>query len=308
MEKFHANGKLLLSCEYLILDHANGLSLPTKKGQSLCISYNSKNTIHWKSLDYKGNCWFETTLNLNTPPLLSTSFDKSVKENLYQIFRAIERLNPSFIKKIKKGCNVTTQLEFPQNWGLGSSSTLISNISKWASVNPYQLLELTFKGSGYDIATARSNKPILYQRTETPYEPNIKTVDFQPVFKNKIYFIHLNQKKNSREAIKHYKQLNKEEKVETSHITNQITQEILKCNTLENFEILLTKHEHELSKLLKTTRIQQQEFKDYQKGVIKSLGAWGGDFVLVTIKEENDLNYFKEKGFNTILSYEQMIL
>ena len=39
-EKFHANGKLLLTSEYLILDHATGLSLPTKKGQSFSVSYN----------------------------------------------------------------------------------------------------------------------------------------------------------------------------------------------------------------------------------------------------------------------------
>ena len=38
--------------------------------------------------------------------------------------------------------------------------------------------------------------------------------------------------------------------------------------------------------------------------IIKSLGAWGGDFVLATRKNKN---YFIEKGFDTILSYSEII-
>jgi len=38
--------------------------------------------------------------------------------------------------------------------GLGSSSTLIVNISKWANVDPFQVHKLISKGSGYDIAAS----------------------------------------------------------------------------------------------------------------------------------------------------------
>ena len=55
-----------------------------------------------------------------------------------------------------------------------------------------------------------------------------------------------------------------------------------------------------------------REFSAYQRhlgfnGVIKSLGAWVGDFILV-IAKENPSGYFKERGFRTIVSYKDMIL
>ncbi|MFT6748973.1 MAG: hypothetical protein ACJAQ1_000901, partial [Flavobacterium sp.] len=39
----------------------------------------------------------------------------------------------------------------------------------------------------------------------------------------------------------------------------------------------------------------------------KSLGAWGGDFVMI-ISENNPKSYFKAKGYETILTYNEMIL
>ena len=47
-------------------------------------------------------------------------------------------------------------------------------------------------------------------------------------------------------------------------------------------------------------------FPDFD-GVIKSLGAWGGDFVMV-ISNENPTDYFMEKGYETVIPYEEMIL
>ena len=42
-------------------------------------------------------------------------------------------------------------------------------------------------------------------------------------------------------------------------------------------------------------------------GTIKSLGAWGGDFVLATGDEEAQ-KYFKRKGYKTIIPFQDMIL
>jgi hypothetical protein len=47
-------------------------------------------------------------------------------------------------------------------------------------------------------------------------------------------------------------------------------------------------------------------FPDYSRA-IKSLGAWGGDFVLAT-GNFNEMDYFKQKGFHTIISYHKMVL
>jgi len=42
---------------------------------------------------------------------------------------------------------------------------------------------------------------------------------------------------------------------------------------------------------------------------VKSLGAWGGDFVLVTSNrpEEETRNYFNEKGLEVFLRYDEII-
>ena len=61
-----------------------------------------------------------------------------------------------------------------------------------------------------------------------------------------------------------------------------------------------------MSNILELQTIKESLFPDFD-GVIKSLGAWGGDFVLV-IARENPTDYFKEKGFETIVSYQDMIL
>jgi hypothetical protein len=37
------------------------------------------------------------------------------------------------------------------------------------------------------------------------------------------------------------------------------------------------------------------------------LGAWGGDFILATSKE-NPTDYFKSKGFETVIPFDQMVL
>ncbi len=52
------------------------------------------------------------------------------------------------------------------------------------------------------------------------------------------------------------------------------------------FEELLILHEKLISKAIGISPIQERLFSDY-KGVIKSLGAWGGDFVLGYWKREN---------------------
>jgi hypothetical protein len=53
----------------------------------------------------------------------------------------------------------------------------------------------------------------------------------------------------------------------------------------------------------------QQQHPDF-KGVLKSLGAWGGDFLMAAtdIPFEGVSAYFKAKGMNTIFNYQDLIL
>jgi len=52
--------------------------------------------------------------------------------------------------------------------------------------------------------------------------------------------------------------------------------------------------------------IKEALFHDFD-GVIKSLGAWGGDFVMV-ISKDNPKDYFKKRGYDIVIPYDEMIL
>ena len=73
-----------------------------------------------------------------------------------------------------------------------------------------------------------------------------------------------------------------------------------------HFAGALEHHETIMSELLDTKTIKELLFPDFS-GTIKSLGAWGGDFVLV-VAAHDPTEYFRAKGFDTILRYQDMIL
>ncbi|KAA2219711.1 GYDIA family GHMP kinase [Maribacter flavus] len=301
MTEFYSNGKLLLTGEYAILDGANGLAIPTKFGQYLSVKNATTGQINWQSLTDKNIPWFTVDLSLKDFSLLATS-DVQFAERLISILRETKALNPSFLDACN-GVYVDTKLTFPKDWGLGSSSTLINNISQWAQVDPYKLLEATFGGSGYDIACAQNDTPIVYHKIGG--NPKVEKVNFDPVFKNRLFFIYLNKKQNSRDAIKAYRQLNIDKNELITQI-NGLTTQLIAAKDLGKFETVINRHEHLLSKTLKVETIKNQLFPDYQ-GCIKSLGAWGGDFILAT-GTMDDMQYFRQKGYDTILPYSSMVL
>jgi len=299
---FYSNGKLLLTGEYAILDGAKGLALPTKFGQYLSLSHSESENFIWNSLDENDAIWFSSEFSKNRLETIHTS-DPEVAHRLSQILVAAKKLNPLFSPNTDEVNTVKTKVTFPRDWGLGTSSTLIANIATWAEINPYELLEATFGGSGYDIACATHKSPITYQRNG--FSPNIQEVNFKPNFEDRLFFVYLNEKKNSRDAITSYRNLNFN-KTELLSTINNITDKILSCTSLKEFEHLLNQHEKILSKTLQVPTIKSTLFADYSH-TIKSLGAWGGDFVLA-IGTENDMVYFKNKGYHTILPYQKMIL
>ena len=259
------------------------------------------------------NAWFEDSFTYQEISKGISGSSNDVSKRLIQILSAAKRLNPSFLNT-NKGFKVITEIDFPKNWGLGTSSTLINSIANWANVDAYKLLEKTFGGSGYDIACAENNSPIIYELNKSNSVSNsiqnnnkrkIETVNFNPVFKDNLFFIYLNKKQNSRESIANYK-TNKSNLSKPIEEINKITDKIIKCDSLSEFEDLITKHEYIISKIIKQKTVKEHLFKDY-KGAIKSLGAWGGDFILAT-GTKTDMSYFKDKGYTTILSYQEMVL
>lgn len=302
MQTFYSNGKLLITGEYVVLDGALSLALPTKFGQSFIVESIDDQKLVWKSFDEKEEIWFEDTFSINEIGSGFLNRRNDVSNRIIQILNAAKTLNSDFLKT-KSGYKVSTHLTFPRNWGLGTSSTLINNIAEWANVNAFELLEKTFGGSGYDIACAQSNFSITYQLKQGVQK--VTEINFNPDFKNQLYFVYLNKKQNSRDGIASYK-MNKGNINSAISEINDITNKIIEVSTLSNFESLITQHETIISKIIKIKPIKDLLFNDF-KGSIKSLGAWGGDFILVT-SEENPVAYFKTKGYKTIIPYLDMVL
>ncbi len=309
MNKFYSNGKLLLTGEYFVLDGAKSLAVPTTCGQDLIIQPIEEPKLIWNSFTNEGICWLEAIFELPKLRLISATFDSEkdggndkLAENLREILFQTQKLNPTFLNS-EKGFSVKTTLTFTKNWGLGTSSTLINNIANWAKINPYQLVENTFGGSGYDIACAQNDSPILYTKKNT--NPLIEKVNFNPSFKENLYFVYLNKKQNSREGIQHFKNLKGNLTSEINQISN-LTDEFVACNNIKDFEKLVVEHEDIVSKILQLKKVQDLYFSDYF-GQTKSLGAWGGDFILATGNNDTP-TYFKQKGFQTVIPYQDLIL
>ena len=306
MAKFHANGKFLLSGEYLVLQGARALALPLNPGQSLEVTtINDKNgMIHWDAYTPKG-FWFASIFSKHDFTV-HASDDMDKADNLSRIFKEIKSLNPNILQD-SNDYFFTTRLEFDKDWGLGSSSTLISLIAQWADVNPYELLKRTMGGSGYDIACATASQPIIYHLENG--NPIVKKVDFKPTFADKLYFVYQGHKQSSGKEVKSFK-----ERAKTSDFSKEIAEiseisdALIKTTSFNDFCALLTRHEEIMSHCLEQPPLKFQ-YPDFQ-GVIKSLGAWGGDFFLAAtqLSEKEVKDYFQEKGLEVVIKYDEIVI
>jgi mevalonate kinase len=304
MEKtFYSNGKLLITGEYLVLDGAKALALPTKFGQNLTVEASDNKTISWKSFDHDKSIWFENTISFESI-ITKEQFDQThtIKNTLIEILHEAYQLNPSYIHD-HKGYRIETQLTFPKIWGLGTSSTLINNIAQWLKIDAFTLLKNSFGGSGYDIACAQNDSAIIYCLENE--KPVVEKIHFNPSFSDKIHFVYLNKKQSSKTQINSY--FNKRGDISSIiPVIDQITHNVSTALEPKIFALELQKHEIELSNILEMQTTKEALFPDFD-GIIKSLGAWGGDFILVISKHDPN-PYFKEKGYTVVVPYHEMIL
>ena len=298
--EFYSHGKVLLTAEYAVLEGVKALSLPTKKGQSLQVVYTQENTIQWQSYTDQNELWIDLVFDTNFNCLASQKTSEEHIASVKSLLKTLSALAPNFYKG---GLKITTVLEFPRDWGLGSSSTLINNLAQWLAINPYLLLEKTMGGSGYDIAAAQHSQAIYYQRNG--HHPAITPVIFTPDFSSELFFVHLNQKQNSRTAISNFK---KQAAISSSAKARlaAIGTELVQTTEIDRFCVLLKEHEEITAAFLNQSPVQGRLFPDFD-GQIKSLGAWGGDFVLAAGNAAAK-TYFEKKGFNTVIPYTDFIL
>lgn len=217
---------------------------------------------------------------------------------------AADSLRPGFFQP-EKGYQLTFNLEFDTRWGLGSSSSLLSNLAWWMDVDPYRLLWKISSASGYDIACARADGPLIYQRAEGI--PVVTYVDFNPPFTDSLFFVYLGKKQDSRQAV-----TDSLHKAVPSEIwideVSALTEEICRADNVEEFSGLITRHEECISGFLGEPPVKSARFPGFP-GAVKSLGAWGGDMVLVVWEdEEEDLRkYFDSRGLKLIFRYSDLI-
>lgn len=301
MKRFYSNGKLFITGEYVVLDGAKAFALPTKAGQDLIVGAGSNKEITWKSFDADGSLWFHDTITF-TEIIDNKKSESEVRNTLVGILHEANTMNPQKLQN-SEGFSVTTHLTFPRKWGLGTSSTLINNLADWFGVDAFELLRRSFGGSGYDIACAKNDLAIVY--TNKNNNPQTHTFDFSPDFSDKLYFVYLNQKQNSKSAIASYR----EKAFDAENLVKKIdmlTDLALTTSDLNEFKNALEQHEILLGEVLKTIPVKKSLFSDFD-GTIKSLGAWGGDFVLA-VSETDPSEYFKSKGYETVIPYREMIL
>ncbi|NDP26194.1 MAG: GHMP kinase [Flavobacterium sp.] len=302
-KEFYSNGKLLITGEYLVLDGAKAFALPTKFGQNLIVEKGKNQEIKWTSFNADGSVWFQDTFSFLDISNKANNENATVRNTLIEILHEGYLLNPDFITQ-SEGYQVKTELSFPKNWGLGTSSTLINNVAQWLKIDAFVLLNNSFGGSGYDIACAQNNNPILYHLEDG--KPIVENVIFEPEFTGNLFFVYLDKKQSSKASIASYYNNKNKDLADDIAENNKITQEVLNATTLHQFARALEIHEAEMSNILEMKTVKESLFPDFN-GVIKSLGAWGGDFVLA-ISKENPTAYFSKKGFRTIVSYNDMIL
>ncbi|MBT7816397.1 MAG: GHMP kinase, partial [Polaribacter sp.] len=263
MKNFYSNGKLLLTGEYLVLDGAKSLAVPTKFGQDLSVEKIKETQLIWGSFAHTGECWFEAIFDLQKLRLVSCTFNSDtegnadfIAETLLEILKEARNLNPEFLNS-ESGFVVKTRLTFPRNWGLGSSSTLINSIASWAKVDAFKLLWNSFKGSGYDIACAQNDMSIFYEIKDE--KPMVEQVSFNPIFKENLFFVHLNEKQDSKEGIAKFRESNQDIEKEIKMIS-AISDAFLKAESIEDFDRLIIEHERIISSIIKVKPVKEKLF------------------------------------------------
>jgi len=300
-----ANGKILLTGEYLVMLGAEALAIPLVLGQELVVQANGiQDNLTWEASDSNG-VWFKGEFYLPDIVLIESS-DELIGKRLRDLLLAARSLNKKFLTE-RGALKISTQLGFDKNWGFGSSSTLISLIARLAGIDSMRLHRLVSKGSGYDVACAEATQPLTYklQKGESVSTP----VDFNPPFPEGMSLVYLGSKQNSDIEVEKFKSLSEYGFQDEIRRITEISRQVLLEQGQETFIELLKEHETIIGKVLDKRPVKDSLFPDF-KGIVKSLGAWGGDFVLgVTTSGDDYLeNYFRRKSFATILPYKDVVV
>lgn len=331
-----SNGKLMITGEYLVLAGASALAMPVKYGQTLKLrelkTENKDLSILWQTHVKESEKFRVTFSGQDLQPVeqatekhsypVSAASRKGEKNNLgagddteeqsnsinyvRNTLLAAKRIRPEFLVD-KSQWHAVSNIEFDMAWGLGSSSSLISNIALWAGIDPYELFFAVSEGSGYDIACARSNQPLLYTFRGRNEQPEVQTVDFHPPFSDHLVFVYSGKKQDSAKSIKKLQQ--KKFSPDDVEAISSLSEAMAWMTDLRDFMSAMAEHEEIIAGCTGMEPVQSVHYPDFP-GAIKSLGAWGGDFLLAAspLKGNKIIDYFRRKGANVIIPFEEMCI
>jgi mevalonate kinase len=300
---YFSHGKLLITGEYLILKGARALATPVRFGQSITIQDNTNDSyLTWESFETE-KCWFTAKIDTAFFKIVESS-DEVIARRLLKWLLAADQLNPGFLKG-QNAKKVIVRSDFNLTWGLGSSSSLLSDIALWAGVNPFHLHRLVSKGSGYDVVCARAEGPVIFTLQKEDY--TVEKTDFHPAFADHIYFIYLGHKQDSAKSVDAFLSEAKSFDKQIESISN-LTMRMASAGTLGDFETCIKEHEDIISSVLQRKRIKEERFSDLN-GEIKSLGAWGGDFAMLTWQDtlQGLKKYLAAKNIDTLFTFNELI-
>lgn len=303
-KKFSSNGKLLLSGEYLVLKGALALALPLNHRHILEIQpAEGKNTIQWESQDI--NQTYFSGIFSKTDLRCISSNNKNAEEFISKLLAEARKLNKNFLSD-DRSLRVTSRLTFSRIWGWGSSSTSINNIAQWADIDPFKLFFSTQNGSAYDIACAMRDHPILYQLRKK--EPVFQDVTLFSPLTDHAFFIFTGRKSDTRSKVNSF--LSSDNiSIEDIEKISTLTKEICRTRDLKDLSYLIRQHEKIISEILGCNTIKEEQFPDFE-GCVKSLGAWGGDFIMALSEKGNAYTrkYFDKKGMHPIFGFNEIVL
>ena len=302
MQTFHANGKLLITGEYLVLQGAKALAVPLNKGQQLTIGHSGLPGLQWQATTPSG-AWFDVEMDAQLNLIHSSDVAKA--KTLQHLLIKARQQKPDVISKLQQ-TTVQTHLEFDPLWGWGSSSTLLHLLHQWLDIDPYGLMDETFGGSGYDIACAGADQPILYNR-HWQQKPEIEPVSFNPPFIHKIGLVYLNKKQNSSSQVKSFLKSQQPDQGLIDDISTLATA-FINTTSISDFDKLIRRHEELISEATRLIPVQKLLFEKFP-GAVKSLGAWGGDFALFVSEMDFQISkkWFHNNGYPIVLPFKEVI-
>lgn len=296
---YKSNGKLMLTGEYMALKGAETFAVPLQFGQTLEIEEVDHPLVYWRTL-FNKELIFHAIFDTDRFDILETN-DTQKAEWVQRVLKAIREQKQNFL--INKGAEATALIDLPMNYGWGSSSSFIANLCKWAGANPFWVNMSVGGGSGYDIACANANKPLLFSNQYN--NPKYTEIDFDPPYKRNLWFIFQENKMNTADAIRGFRK--KKIGRKDIHRISEISRQVTATQRLNELMELIKEHEQIISRLLNIPPIAEK-YTDFN-GVVKSLGAWGGDFMLAAseMSGADVISYFTDKERPTMFNWTEIV-